>query len=253
MWLKLRAGLIHLGISAFVIIGVLALVRAVWYPGAYFDAMGPGSVLLLVVLVDLCMGPLITTIIYAPAKKSLKADLAVVAALQLAAFLYGVSVVFAGRPAYLVFNVDRFTMVAASEISEEEQSAAALRTLPLTGPQLVGVKTPEDKAERERVLFSAVQGGADLPQMPKHYVPYESLRAEVQRRILPWAAVTAHKPRSEQAEAQTLLDACLQKHGLTLAEVGFVPVQARRQDMVAVVARADATLIDMMPIDPWQR
>lgn len=253
MWMKLHAGLIHLGISALVIVGVLALVVAVWYPGAYFGAMGPGSVLGLLVLVDLCMGPLITTIIYDPAKKSLKADLAVVAALQLAAFLYGVSVVFAGRPAYLVFNVDRFTMVAASEISEAEQRAAALRTLPMTGPQLVGVKTPDDKAERERVLFSAVQGGADLPQMPRHYLPYDRVRAEVKSRMLPLTALTEHKQRHEQRAAQALVDACLQKNGLKLEEVGFVPVQARRQDMVAVVARNDAALIDMLPIDPWQR
>lgn len=251
MWTRLRAGLIHLGISLFVMVGVLAFVMTVWYPGGYFDAVGPGPVLFLLVLVDLCLGPLITVIIYDPKKRSLRSDLAIVAIIQMSAFLYGVNVIFDGRPAFLVFNVDRFTIVAASEISEQELRAAVIKTLPLNGPKLVGVRAPADKGERERILFSSVQGGGDLPQMPRYYVPYESMQSDVKAGMLSLSAVMGQRSQLSKNEIKALVDACLIKNNLRLEDVGFAPVQARKKDLLAVLRRSDASIIDMLSIDPW--
>ena len=102
--------------------------------------MGGATLILLLIGVDVVIGPLITLIIFDPKKKSLRFDLAVIAVLQLGALLYGCSVMFNARPVYNVFVVDRFEVVAANAIDEEsrEKAAPEFRSLPLTGPKVVG-------------------------------------------------------------------------------------------------------------------
>ena len=52
---------------------------AVWYPQPYFAAMGGATLILLLIGVDVVIGPLITLIVFDPKKKSLRFDLAVIA------------------------------------------------------------------------------------------------------------------------------------------------------------------------------
>jgi hypothetical protein len=61
------------------------LMLAVWYPQHYFAAMGGTTLILLLIGVDVVIGPLITLIVFDPKKKSLRFDLAVIAVLQLGA------------------------------------------------------------------------------------------------------------------------------------------------------------------------
>ena len=98
-----QAFLIHLGISALIAATVVALVLAVWYPPPYFAGMGGPVLLRLLIGVDVVLGPLITLIVFDPAKPRLKYDLMTIAALQVAALAYGGMVMFEARPVYNVF------------------------------------------------------------------------------------------------------------------------------------------------------
>ena len=84
-----KAALIHLGISAAIGVGVVALMLFVWYSRPYFTAMGGDTLILLLIGVDVVIGPLITLTIFDPKKKGLRFDLSVIAAVQLAALAYG--------------------------------------------------------------------------------------------------------------------------------------------------------------------
>lgn len=248
---KIKAGAIHLSLSVFVCLCVLGLIKFIWYPGIYFDAVGVGSILLLLILVDVSIGPLITFIVYDQSKKSLKFDLAVVALLQIAALIYGVNTVFSGRPVYLVFNVNIFTLVTANDISESEFNAAKLEHLPLLGPEIVAAKLPTDSEERKKILFSSLNGGSDLAQMPRYYQTYQSLSDEVKSRMLPLVELFNKQPQTVVEKTKKLIEFSLKNAGISEDQAAYVPVRGKVLDMTVLVKKSDAKIIDILPINPW--
>src|SRR4029078_5316482 len=85
---------LHLAISAVIAAAVIALVVALWYPSAYFAAMGGATLLRLLIVFGVVLGPLITLIIFDTKKPRLKYDLATIAVLQVAALAYGSYIMF---------------------------------------------------------------------------------------------------------------------------------------------------------------
>jgi len=76
----------HLLLSVAIGAAVLAAMIVVWYPPPYFEATGGPGLVLLMIGVDVTLGPLLTTAVFNPAKGlgKLKLDLAVIGLLQLA-------------------------------------------------------------------------------------------------------------------------------------------------------------------------
>src|SRR5688572_13652896 len=116
----------HLALSAIIGAAVLAAMILVWYPPPYFDAAGGNELVLLMVGIDVALGPLLTLAVFNPRKGmgKLRFDLAVIAFFQVAALAYGVHVMFVARPAYLVFAVDRFDLVMANTLPDAELAKA---------------------------------------------------------------------------------------------------------------------------------
>ena len=80
--------------------------------------------------------------------------------LQLAALVYGLHTVFIVRPVAMIFEVDRMRLVVADDVAVDELPKAlpAYRSLPLTGPLLLGARAPRDAAERNDALFQGLAG-----------------------------------------------------------------------------------------------
>src|SRR4030095_3232307 len=95
---RFKAFAIHLAVSVLIAAIVLTLIIVIWYPPPYFDAMGGDVLLRLLIGVDVTLGPLVTLIIFDPAKPKLELDLATIVVLQLAALAYGGYVMFEARP-----------------------------------------------------------------------------------------------------------------------------------------------------------
>jgi hypothetical protein len=114
-----RAAGVHLLISAGIAAGVLAVMVAVWYPPPLFQAMGGVTLALILIGVDVVLGPALTLIVFRSGKRRLKLDLAVIALVQVAALLYGCYVVALARPAYIVFVKDQFQVATAAQLSPE--------------------------------------------------------------------------------------------------------------------------------------
>ena len=74
-------------------------------------------------------------------------------------------------------RVDRFEIVSAAELEPAELALApaGLATLSRSGPKTVGAAMPDDGAERQSILFSAISGGADLRHFARHYRHFEQL------------------------------------------------------------------------------
>ncbi|MGH8523597.1 MAG: TfpX/TfpZ family type IV pilin accessory protein [Gammaproteobacteria bacterium] len=243
-----KASAIHLSICAGIGLSVLAWMLFVWYPSPYFEGLGAGKLSMIIIGVDVVIGPLITLIIYNPLKKSLRFELSVVALLQLSALIYGAYVVYDARPVYVVFNVDRFDVVAANELDPEERKKVTrpeYQSLPLTGPKIVAAVLPSDPKERERILFAAV-GGYDLPNFPQHYVAYKEETVQAIARSRPLEALEL-----KRAEAKPHLSALKKEFARRAKDLGFLPVRARKQDLTAIIDRKTGEVLKVLPIDPW--
>ena len=116
---RFAAAGIHLAISALIALAAAALVFGLWFPGLYRLMSGGQSLFVLVVSVDVVLGPLLTLAVFDRTRKSirhLRMDLLVIALLQTAALGYGLHTVMAVRPVALVFEVDRFRVVTAADV-----------------------------------------------------------------------------------------------------------------------------------------
>lgn len=245
---RFKAALIHLGISAAIGLGTFALMRTVWYPGPFFDAVGGAGLVLILLGVDITIGPLITLVVFNPAKKHLKLDLAVVAVLQLSAFLYGVSVIFQARPVYVAFAVDRFELVRAADLDPEDLKKARderFRSLPLLRPQLISVERPTNREEKAKALEMALSG-KDIHVRPEYYRPYDAQREVVKSKLLTISRLKDLNPADAGA-----IDRAVQALGKKEAEIGFLPLRARQQDLTVVIDRATGDILDYWTYRPW--
>ena len=242
-----QAAAIHLALSALVAATAFGIIIALWYPGAYFEAMGGKNLLIILVSVDVCIGPLLTLVVFNPAKKELRRDLAIIAAFQVAALVYGAWVTFGARPVFTVFAKDHFDVVAASELDAEDlaQAPPEFRGLSLTGPRVVGVRMPEDANERNAVVF-ATATGKDLQNFPKYYLPYTELSAEVKKSAKPLNSLLRKHPEAIDAIRAAAVEA-----GRPESLLLYVPLRARLRAMTAVLDARDFHVITIAPIDPY--
>ncbi|MFT3663718.1 TfpX/TfpZ family type IV pilin accessory protein [Piscinibacter sp.] len=223
----------HLAISALLAAACAALVFGLWYPGAFRLLAGGQSLFLLVVSVDVVLGPLLTFAVFNRAKgwPHLRRDLAVIGALQLAGLVYGLHTVYIARPVALVFEADRFRMVSALDVYEPELPKARVeyRKLPLTGPWMLATRDAEAGAEKSDALMMALEKGFDMGQRPLFWEPYDAFKSVAVRRARPMKLLLDRYPAQLNQMASVLA-----KHGLAPDAARFAPVLARG-DWVAVL------------------
>lgn len=121
---RFRAFTLHLAISVLIALAVIGLVFFIWYPAPLASAAGATHIFLMLLAIDIILGPSLTLLVYKPGKKTLVMDLTVIALLQLSALVYGLHTVADGRPAWLVFAKDRFEMVRVPDIDERKLDEA---------------------------------------------------------------------------------------------------------------------------------
>jgi hypothetical protein len=245
---RVRAGLIHLTLSAAVAALVFLPIYFYWYPDVLFESAGGRDLFMLIVGVDVTLGPLITLIIFKPGKWGLMFDLVVIAILQTAALSYGVWVLFESRPVYIAFVKDRFEIVRANGFPEGELQkahASGYDRLPWTGPRLVGVKLPTDPDEQFNLMMSGF-GGVDAQYYPRYYVPYASVSGEVTRAARPLQTLRKRNPERARDIEQVLAAI-----GRKESDVRFVPMRAGKNDLAVFVDAKSGEILKITSLYPW--
>lgn len=242
---RLMAAATHCAISAVLALGVMAAIIGLGYPEPWFHASGGRSLLLLIVTVDVVMGPALTFVVFDRRKKSLKVDLAVIALLQLAALSYGLHATVMGRPVFQTFVVDRFEVVSAAEVDPAELALAPqpMRRLGWGRPALAATQRPTDPELREQLVFAATSG-IDLRHLLRFYVPYEQQREAVLKAAQPLTALAGFN-------RQDLIDARLKGVRVDPATLRWLPVSASREDLVALIDARTAELRAVVRLSPW--
>lgn len=173
---RFQAAFIHLLISAVILGCAFGFMRTNLYPEFYFSANGGWGIIVILLGVDLIMGPLLTCIVYVPQKKSLKFDLTVVAFLQLTAFMYGAHIIYKERPMYAVYFIDVFEIVTANELYQFNPELDAFPDVNDSGewPQKVYASMPKSVEKRKALTQEMLSGKPRIPQRPEYYRAFES-------------------------------------------------------------------------------
>ena len=246
---RLRAGLIHLSLSAAIAAAVFLPIYFFWFPDVLYESAGGRDLFLLVVSVDVTLGPLITTIVYVPGKWGLKFDLAVIGTLQLAALAFGVYTLFEARPVYFIFVKDRFELVRANEYpaGQLDNAPNGYGSLSFTGPRLIGAKIPSNlTANQQFDLIMSGIGGVDIHLMPRYYVPYEEVRALARQKAEPLQKLRERNPGHE-AEVAALVKSV----GRPEAQLGFLPMRAGKTDITVVIDPSTGNILKLSTVKPW--
>ena len=247
-WTRAQAALIHLGLSALVAATIVAVMVLVWYPSPYFAVAGGATLLMLIIGVDVVLGPLLTFVVFDPAKKSLVYDLAVIVMLQVAALIYGVHVMASARPAFVVYLRGGFDVVSANDVMTEGMAQAPLpefQSVPLTGPRLAAARIPVDPGLQLQISMEVMAGGPDLTAYPRFYIPYATASREAAASGKPLATLAQASPENAAAVAKLVASS-----GKAVEGMVFLPLRARALPMSIVLDKANGDVLGVLPLQP---
>jgi hypothetical protein len=239
----------HLMGSAVVALCSAALVFLVWYPDKLPQATGVTGIFLMLLAIDVVVGPVITLIVFNPAKKALKRDLAIVLLLQVCALLYGLHAVFVARPVYWVFSVDRFELVYANDLTGAKMQKVTdphFKSPPIFRPEYISARRPESSKERIDIALGAVAGGDDVAQLPQFYAPYADAKDGVLKRLQP-----LEKLNDFNKDRRADVDALVKKYAGRPGGVGYLPTRGKVKDLTVIVARDSAAVLESLDLHPW--
>lgn len=243
-----RAATVHFGISVGLAVAVFIGMVMIWYPAPYFEASGGKTLLLLLIGVDVVLGPLITLIIFNPKKKGLKLDLAVIGLIQIGALAYGANVIFQARPAYTVFVKDSFHIVSANDIEDEYREKATnpqFKSLPLAGPQMVAATEVTSNPDEKELVEIAKMMGSGVQSLPQFYRPYRDFAKTVLEQAQSLSSLRSVKPQFAES-----LQQLLKEQNISIEKVAIVPVHAKTQQLTAIIDKKTAEVLVILQISP---
>jgi hypothetical protein len=246
--LRLKATALHLLVSLLIVFLAAAVVFLVWFPQGLADLLRGASLFWLLSTCDAILGPVLSFVICSPTKsrRMLVFDYAVIAAIQLSALAYGLNVVAASRPVYVVFSVDRLDLVSAFEVeAQDARDLEALRVFPTSwfGPRPVMLRLPEDTAGRNEALSLELSGG-ELQVHPRFLAPYSV--KQVLSRAQPLDVLAAKQPQLQKDVRIALQSAALGPDAAV-----WLPARSRFGFHTALLRRSDASIIAFLPGDPY--
>ncbi|MEG2357540.1 TfpX/TfpZ family type IV pilin accessory protein [Acinetobacter sp.] len=236
---KFKAASLHLLISCVLAFFCFIVVFFVLYPSSLAQATGVSALFLIMLGVDVVLGPMLTFIVYKKYKKTLKMDLLVIAIIQLSALLYGGYAMHQGRPVWIAYTADRFELVRANEIVEESQDYP----VSLFIPQYIFVDTqPKTAKEQISMMLEEVQSNISPAQQPKYYRPFSQAKFDIQ---------TKSKELEDLNHYNTAIavEQVLKKYPEATA---WLPLKASAMDMVVLVNKQQGKVIKIVNLRPWQ-
>lgn len=226
----------HLSLSLLISMISMALVFYFWYPAPLHIAMGVSDIFLLMLAIDMILGPILAFIVYNPQKKSLKFDLGVIILIQASALMYGLYNVYIGRPLWLVYSTDRFEVMSAVDIDQTRPKNVQPSWL---HPTYVVAIVP--KGQQKNMLFDEIFSGRSPAMQPALYqklqqhVPLMRARAQSLAVLKQYNREDALMILSKYPKADA-----------------FVPLKAPAQDMVVLFNKAHPfPVVGIVNLKPW--
>lgn len=257
IWMeKFKAAGIHLFISAIVAAVVAILVFFVWYPSPYRDLVGGRELFLIVIAVDVIMGPALTLVVFNRKKEMahLTRDLATIAILQIAALGYGINTVLLARPVYVAFEIDRLKIVTVADIDADmlKEAAPEYRRFTLTGPKQIAAVKPVLANEQARSIDLAMSAGIDLAQQPGAWRPMDDQQQQLMwQKALPLQKFRTNiAPRGDQeiTKLNAATHRMMREKRIKEDDVRVMALMSKRASATAFINK-QGLVIDAVDID----
>lgn len=245
---RLRAFGIHFSISVAIALIAAFVVFFVWYPYPYRELSGGRELFLILITVDVIIGPLLTAVIFNrnKSRRALLFDLSLISVMQLLALGYGLSTVTVVRPVHLVFEYDRFRVVHAADVPQSllSKTPAGIEALPLTGPTVLSTRNvlPAEKAD----VVMAELGGLPIGARPDFWQPFEEAKAEVLAQAKPIAELKARFPAQN-----AIIEQAVATSGHSAEKLGYLPVVGRKDFWTALIDSETGKIVATIPLDPY--
>lgn len=245
---KFLATTVHFGVTLILTGLAAAIIFLVWFPDPMQTLIGGTELFIIVVSVDLALGPLMSLVIYNSRKsrRELIIDYSVVGLVQIVALVYGVMVVAGARPVYYAFDTDRYEITSAVDIRPAELAAAEpqYRKMPWTGPRIVGVTVPP--ADQQNALSEALVGN-ETHQRPKYFVPLSAKLDQIRSKSKPIAELSAKMP----PVSKPLLEEALADIKAPADRLAWLPAHHRKGFATVIIDTTDGKPLAWVDFDPY--
>ena len=227
--------------------GVAGITYWSWYPEPTFGIVGVLPIMLMLIAVDLILGPLLTLIVYKHGKPGLKFDLSVIALVQIVALVYGAHTLYEEKPHYLVFAIDRLEFVAQKDIDPLVMRFDESETEHFAGLVQIYAKRPEDPEVFAQYLNSVMfEGQPDLERRPEFWEPWSEGVDIIKQQVKPIEGI---EPAS--AQEQELLDQAIEDYAGDHPSLGLLPIGGIEEDVGLLLDRDSLEIIDVVYANPW--
>ena len=233
----------HLFVSILVALAIIGLFFFIWYPNPLPSAVGVTRLILMLLIIDVILGPLLGLLVYKEGKKSLKFDLIFIVMIQIIALGYGIYSIEQGRPAWLVYNVDRFELIRKNELVDDhiKDAQKQFQQVSWFKPQFVATEFAQDKNQRSEDMFSELFTGVSIAQRPERYVELSEAKLKMQQRALSLKELEKYNSKDSIAKI-------LKKYPQANA---WLPLKAPAIDMVVLINKETAEVVKIVDLRPW--
>lgn len=241
---RIRFFLSHLGFSILISFLILFWVFFVWYPAPLAKAVGVTHIFLMLISIDMIIGPLLGLIVYKEGKKTLRSDLAVVILIQISALCYGVYSIGQGRPSWIVYNIDRFDLVRNNEIIQDNilKTKVDYKKASLFKPEYVAIQQSQDIKQRTDDMFTETMGGVSLAQFPERYQPLNSVTDKIQNKSQGFDVLNQFNQKQQ-------VENIVKKYPTATA---WLPLKANAIDMVVLINKEKGEVVKIVDLRPWK-
>jgi hypothetical protein len=247
MHFRLKAFSLHLLSSATVLTLILGCLYSGWYhwPGWYLTDVT--TVVLVMVGVDVVLGPTLTLIIANKNKprRELTRDIGIIVVVQLCALVYGSMQLWNGRPLYYVFSDNSLSVVQAYDIDNQEAEFARRQNPEFAPhwyslPRWAWASLPQDPKERQAIVSGTSSGAAAIISMPRYYKPWQqglpALRDQLNK---------LDDSKFFSAPEKNKLKQRMQADGVATDQTDTLPFTGRTRPLLAVFNRSSLQISGM--------
>ena len=233
--------------TASLLLLAFVVVRFLWFPDGYFQIFGIAKLFLVLIAVNLVVGPGLSTLLYRPGKWGLKFDLIVVACIEIAIMGFAMHQILERRPAFAVFAVDRFEAVTVSEVDLDYLRSSQLSLSNGYMPRLIYAELPTDLEVLSLLIDETVLlGMPDIDRRPEFWKPYAQGMSFIKAAAKPLATLLSMN--DERAEP---IKRWLARQELSANDYAYLPIQGKTADGMMILHADIGYPVDILSIDAW--
>lgn len=234
----------HLFISILIITILLGWIFFVWYPQPLFKAVGVLHIVLLLVFIDVILGPLLGLFVYKDGKKTLKVDLFIIVCIQVLALGYGIYHIEQGRPVWIVFSIDQFEVVRKNEIYEANliQASKEFQTPTFLSPKLIAAEFSVKSKQKQNEMFDELFRGIAISQRPERYTPLSQGVGKIKKKSQSFDELNRF---NEKRQVENII----KKYPTATA---WLPLKANAVDMVVLINKEKGEVVKIVDLRPWK-